>query len=216
MPAAICRILIPLLLGACLPGCSSATILPGHRGLLYRPAAGGLQTQILAPGRHSVGLYDRIDDFDVTYSTRSEAMQNISSEGLKVDVRCSIIYRPIIDELYELASESGRDYYQKLIGPQFRTAVRKVFASHPLFDLQRKNIRLEEEIRAELRGRVIGKHVEVTDVTLEDISFGPEIADAIRRKLIRPQESGQILRGDSASSCECEQKSPAPLGGGAR
>jgi regulator of protease activity HflC (stomatin/prohibitin superfamily) len=162
---------------------------PGHRGLLFKPWAGGLQTRVLEPGRHYVGLYGRIDDFDVTYSTRSEDMQTISSEGLGLSVRCSVIFRPVVAELYDLDIEIGPNYYQEVIGPQFRTAARGVFAGHSYADLQRNNSKIEEEIRAEIRRRVAGKHVEISAVTMEGVQYAPEIADAIRAKLVGEQEA---------------------------
>ncbi len=85
--------LFPILAAAA--GCG-AIVEPGHRGLLFSPRRGGLQTEVLAPGYHRVGYFGRLDDFDVTYSTRKEDIHTISSEGLTMDVRVDIIFRPIV------------------------------------------------------------------------------------------------------------------------
>jgi regulator of protease activity HflC (stomatin/prohibitin superfamily) len=134
-------------------------------------------------------MYGRIDDFDVTYSTKTEELQTISSEGLALNLRCSVSYRPVVEELYALDVEIGQNYYQEVIGPQFRTAARGVFAGHSYLDLQRNNSKIEQEIRAEVQRRVAGKHVEVSDVTLEAVHYAPEISDAIRAKLVGEQEA---------------------------
>jgi regulator of protease activity HflC (stomatin/prohibitin superfamily) len=139
-----------------------------------------------------VGLYGRIDDFDVTYSTRTEELQTISSEGLALNLRCSISYRPIVDELYALDVEIGQNYYQEVVGPQFRTAARGVFALHSYLDLQRNNAKLEGEFKSEVQRRLVGKHVEVSDITLEAVHYAPEISDAIRAKLVGEQEAIRI------------------------
>ena len=162
---------------------------PGHRGLLFNPRRGGLQQEVLAEGWHRVGVYGRVDDFDVTYSTKHEDLRTISSEGLAIDVRVSIIYRPVVSELYDLDVEIGRNYYDEVVGPEFRTATRGVFARHSYLEVQRINERLEDEIEAEVRRRIAGKHVEISSVTMERFEYPPEIEQAIRSKLVGEQEA---------------------------
>lgn len=171
-----------------LSGCGYV-VEPGHRGLLFNPRRGGLQQEVLSEGWHRVGAYGRVDDFDVTYSTKHEDLHTISAEGLAVDVRVSIIYRPVVSELYDLDVEIGRNYYDEVVGPEFRTATRGVFARHSYLEVQRINEKLEDEIEAEVRRRIAGKHVEVSSVTMEKFEYPPEIEQAIRSKLVGEQES---------------------------
>jgi regulator of protease activity HflC (stomatin/prohibitin superfamily) len=167
-----------------------ATVEPGHRGL-YFDVRRGLQHQILLPGQHWVGLFDRIEDFDVTYSTRNEEVRTTSSEGLQLDLHVAVIYRPIISELYELDTEIGVDYYKEVVGPEFRSAARGVFARHSYLELLRKNEQIENEIEADLRRRTTGKRVEIASVTLEAIQYAPEIARAVQDKLAAEQDAGR-------------------------
>src|SRR5579863_2841991 len=154
-------------------GCD--TVEPGHRGL-YFDVRRGLQHEVLTPGMHWTGLLDHVDDFDVTYSTRNEEVRTTSSEGLQLDLRLAVIYRPIVTELYELDTEIGTDYYREVIGPEFRSAARGVFARHSYMELLRKNEQIEDEIEVDLRRRTTGKRVEIASVTLEAIQYAPEIA----------------------------------------
>jgi regulator of protease activity HflC (stomatin/prohibitin superfamily) len=179
----------PALALSCLPlGACHGIVQPGHLGLLFKPS-GGLQTHVLTPGRYYVGPFGHIDDFDVTYSTRTEELQTVSAEDLPLSLRCSISFRPIVEELYSLDVEIGQNYYQEVIGPQFRTATRGVFAMHSYQDLQRNNAKIENEIRVEVQRRIAGKHVEVSGITLEQVHYAPEISDSIRAKLIGEQEA---------------------------
>jgi regulator of protease activity HflC (stomatin/prohibitin superfamily) len=180
--------IIPLLLAASLFGC--ATVQPGHRGL-YFDVRRGLQHEVLTPGLHWTGVLDRVDDFDVTYSTQNEEVRTTSSEGLQLDLRLAVIYRPIVTELYELDTEIGTDYYREVIGPEFRSAARGVFARHSYLELLRKNEQIEDEIEADLRRRTAGKRVEIASVTLEAIEYAPEIAKAVQEKLAAEQDAGR-------------------------
>jgi prohibitin 2 len=180
--------IIPLLMATSLLGC--ATVEPGHRAL-YFDVRRGLQHDVLTPGLHWTGVLDHLEDFDVTYSTRNEEVTTTSSEGLKLDLRLTVIYRPIVTELYELDTEIGIDYYREVIAPEFRSAARGVFARHSYLELLRKNEQIEDEIEADLRRRTTGKRVEIASVTLEAIQYAPEIARAVQEKLTAEQDAGR-------------------------
>jgi regulator of protease activity HflC (stomatin/prohibitin superfamily) len=167
-----------LLLAGCalaLLGCGGAVIEPGHRALLFDPSNGGLKREILLPGYHHLPSSARVDDFDVTYSSRPEPLHVITSEGLPLDVRVSVIYRPIIAELYELDTEIGRGYYDEVVGPELRAAARDWFARHSYAGLIADSAKVEDEIEREVRVRA--------SVTFEAIQLPPELANAVRDRL---------------------------------
>jgi regulator of protease activity HflC (stomatin/prohibitin superfamily) len=181
-------------LGFLLTGCAYQTIEPGHRGLRFDPHGGGLGHETMQPGMHNLGWCfvrdcGRIDDFDTTYSTRRETISTTSAEGLALEVHLAIIYRPVMTELYELDSETGLNYYDEVIGPEFRSASRGVFARHPYSELMVKNDKIEDEVEAEVRRRIQGKHVEVASITMEGVDYAPEITNAVRQKLVTEQET---------------------------
>lgn len=180
------------LVGSCAlasAGCYGETVEPGHRGLLFDPRGGGLSHEVLRPGYHHTGMHARIDDFDVTYSTHKEDIQTTSSEGLAMTLHLAVIYKPVESELYELDTEIGPNYYDEVIGPEFRSAARGVFAHHGYAELQVKNEKIEDEVEDDLRRRIKGKHIEVASVTLEGVDYAPEISAAIRAKLAGEQEA---------------------------
>jgi regulator of protease activity HflC (stomatin/prohibitin superfamily) len=201
------RWLSPVLLW-CLSGCAYYTVNPGHRGLRFDPHEGGLHQQVLQPGIYNLGwcvLRDcgKVDDFDVTYSTHREVVHTASSEGLSMDVHVAVIYRPVISELYDLANEIGPSYYEEVVGPEFRSSSRGVFARHSYQELMVKNEKIEDEIEAEVRRRTRGKHVEIASITLEGVDYAPEIVSAVRQKLVAEQDA---LRQKAAIEADALRK----------
>jgi regulator of protease activity HflC (stomatin/prohibitin superfamily) len=178
-------------------GCATTTIEPGHRGLYFEPNGGGLRREVLPPAKYKLGwcfVYctsNRVDDFDVTFSTKTEDIHTKSAEGLDLDLKLSVIYRPIVSELYQLDTEIGPNYYDEVIGPEFRSACRGVFARHSYTELQKKNESIENEVEAEVRRRTSGKHVEISSVTLENVNYAPEIAEKIRQKIAGEQDAAK-------------------------
>jgi regulator of protease activity HflC (stomatin/prohibitin superfamily) len=178
-------------------GCTGALVEPGHRGLLFDPND-GLKHEVLGPGYHRLSTLcvahcPRVDDFDVTYSTRKEGIRTTSIEGLQMDLRLALIYRPIISELYELETEVGPSdrYYDEVVGPEFRSAARGVLARHSYAELIGKDEKIEDEIEAEVRRRIHGKHVEIASITLESVDYAPEIAAANRARIVGEQEAAR-------------------------
>lgn len=200
-------ILLCLTIGAA--GCATTTVEPGHRGLYFAPNGGGLGRTVLPPGLYKLGwcfLYctpNRVDDFDVTFSTHTEEIHTKSSEGLDLDLKLSVIYRPVVSELYQLDTEIGSNYYDEVIAPEFRSACRGVFARHSYTELQKKNEGIENEVEAEVRRRTAGRHVEIASVTLETVNYAPEIAQKIREKLAGEQEAA---RQQAAIEWEAQKK----------
>jgi len=183
------RRIAPLVALVLCTGCAGAIVEPGHRALFFDPRAGGMQKEVLGPGYYKLGMYGRLEDFDVTYSTRKEQLHTTSSEGLSLDVHLAIIFRPIVSELYELDTEIGPNYYDEVIGPEFRSAAHGVFARHSYLELQKHNEKIEDEIEADLRRRTARKHMEVSSITIEDAQYAPEISNAVRAKLVGEQEA---------------------------
>jgi regulator of protease activity HflC (stomatin/prohibitin superfamily) len=193
---------------AAVAGCGT-TVQSGHMGLVFL-RSGGLQRDTLKPGFHHHGARDHIEQVDVTYSTRNEELHPESKEGAELTVKMSIRYRPIVAELYELLVEIGPNYYEEVIQPEFRTAVRGVFARHSYIGVQQINSSLEDEIEAEMRRRIAGHHIEVTSVTMEDVSLPSTIVNAVQARLAGEQEAvrkkGQLEADAQRRKVEMEQE----------
>lgn len=178
-------------------GCARQAVAPGQRGLRYDPHGGGVRSEVLRPGSYSLGWCvfrdcGYIEIYDVTYQTRKETVFTPSSEGLAMDVKLSVMYRPVVSELYKLHSEIGRDYYEEVIGPEFRSASRNVLARHSYTNLVGQLDKVEDEIEEEVRRRIQNKHVEIASITLEQIKYASEeIAQAVEKRLIGQQEAAR-------------------------
>ncbi len=180
---------------ALVPACAYQTVEPGHRGLRFDPSS-GLQREILSEGKHKLGLFcflhdcGRIEDFDVTFSTKHAELHATSQENLALDLELSVIYKPIMGELYELHSEvGGTQYFDEVIGPEFRSAASGVFAHHSYQELQAGKEKIEDEIEEDVRRRTKGKHVAIESITIENIHYAPAILQAHEERLVAEQEA---------------------------
>jgi regulator of protease activity HflC (stomatin/prohibitin superfamily) len=177
-------------------GCAGATINPGHRGILFDPGQSGVQPEVLKPGWVTLtcpfwepqGQCKRVDDYDVTYQTSQEQFHVLSKEGLPMDVQIAVSYRPIVSELYLLDTEIGPKYFDKVIGPEFRNASIGVFSTESYQDLQRLNGDIESKIEKRLRERLQGKHLEVSSVFIQHVSYDTAILQQQQQEVVSRQQ----------------------------
>ena len=191
------RFAVAVVLVGAVTGCGRQAVDPGQRGLRYSPHDGGVKPEVLQPGSYGLGWCvfrdcGYIETYDVTYQTRKEAVFTPSSEGLAMDVNVVVTFRPITSELFQLHTEIGKEYYEEIIGPEFRSAARNVLARHSYTTLVGNLDKVEDEIEEEVRRRIRNKHVEVSSITLEKIKYAsPEIARAVEQRLIGQQEAAR-------------------------
>jgi len=189
--------LLSLVLATATTGCAGALVQPGHRALLFDPGNGGIQHEVLQPGWYRLACpfwtpetkCPRVDDFDVTYSTSKETLHALSQEGLPLELRIAVVYRPIVSELYLLDTEVGTNYFDEIIGPEFHSAAIGVFKHTSYQDLQSKNGTIEDQIEKELRQRLRGKHVEISSVLIEHVTYDPNILEAQRQRVVSQEQT---------------------------
>ena len=183
----------------------------GPSRALLRPQSGGIQHEVLQPGwyRTACPFWEpknkcaRVDDFDVTFSTSKEEIHTLSAEGLPLDLTIAVVYRPIVAELYMLDTEIGPNYFDEVVGPEFKSAAIGVFAHTSYQDLQKKNGAIEDEVERALRERLNGRHVEVSSVLIQKVTYAPEIMQSQRERVVSQEET---LRNKQLLENEAGQK----------
>jgi prohibitin 1 len=189
-------------------GCAGATIQPGHRAVYFDPSDGGVRHEVISPGwvRLSCPFWKpdeqcpRVEDFDVTYQTSDSQFHVLSREGLPMDVQIAVTYRPIVSELYQLDTELGHRYFDKVIGPEFRNAAIGVFSKESYQDLQRQNGDIEAKIQKRLQERLKGKHLEVSSVFIQHVTYDPKILQEQQKEVVSRQVTeteNQLLENDA-------------------
>lgn len=178
------------------------TVETGHKGLLFEPdPAIGVKREVLPEGRYKLGSFcgwlghacGKIVDFDVTFTTSHEQIKTVSKDGLALDLELAIIYKPIVAELYELATEvtaeKTGDYYAEVVRPEFHSAASAAFAKHLYTELGANKEKIEDEIEADVQRRIKGKHVAIASITIEHVLYAPEILAANQARIVSEQEN---------------------------
>ena len=187
--------------------CAINPIQPGHLGLaLRRRTAGSSATRCPKAATSSAGvLSPRLRARSSTSTSRSRrstrSLTTTSQEGLRAR---SDAQRDLQADhrraLRARVPRSATNYYDEVVGPEFRSAASGVFARHSYTELAANKEKIEDEIEHDVQRRIKGKHVAITSITLESIEYAPEIQTATRERIVGEQEASQACRDGAGSA----------------
>ncbi len=186
-------LLVSLAVAPFLPGCRCPTVDSGHRGIVFKTLGGGTSKEVLGEGMHLIAIWNYVIPYDTRVHEMKEPLVVLSSNGLTLRVDASVRYRPKTEELFQLQTEIGPDYDQKVIGPIVRSETRKVFGRYSpeeIYSTKREEI--EKQIYDEVLRALEGKHVIVEAVLIRDVDLPETIKTAIADKLAEEQRSQKM------------------------
>jgi regulator of protease activity HflC (stomatin/prohibitin superfamily) len=186
-------LLVALALAPFLPGCRCTTVQSGHRGIVFKAFGGGTSQELLGEGLHVLPIWNDVIPYDTRVHEMKETLAVLSSNGLPIKVDASVRYRPNAAELFELQTQIGPDYDQKVVAPVVRSEARKVFGRfqpEEIYSTKREEI--ERSIYEEVTKALAGKHVVVEAVLVRDVELPETIKTAIADKLAEEQRAQKM------------------------
>jgi regulator of protease activity HflC (stomatin/prohibitin superfamily) len=187
------RLQLVLLTLPLLGGCHCPTVPSGNRGIVFKSLGGGTSKEVLPEGMHLMPLWNDVITYDTRVHEMKEPLSVLSSNGLAIQVDASVRYRPVEQELYELQTQIGPDYEQKVVAPVVRSEARKVFGRYQpeeIYSTRREEI--ERQIYVEVTRALEGKHVVVEAVLVRDVILPDAIKTAIADKLAEEQRAQKM------------------------
>ncbi len=176
-----------------LGGCHCPTVPSGNRGIVFESLGAGTSKQVLSEGMHVMPLWNDVIIYDTRVHEMKETLSVLSSNGLAIQVDASVRYRPVVEKLFELQTQIGPDYDQKVVAPVVRSEARKVFGRYQpeeIYSTKREEI--EKSIYDEVTRALAGKHVVVEAVLVRDVNLPDAIKTAIADKLAEEQRAQKM------------------------
>ncbi len=104
----------------------------GHHAVMYRMFAGGTVTnRVWNEGLKIIPPWDSLTIYETRLQTKTIQFTVLSEEGLNLDVKVAVRYRPNKEMLGFLHQDVGIDYFDRLIEPEVHAHVRRTFGMRP-------------------------------------------------------------------------------------
>ncbi len=184
-------------------------IKPGQRGVLYRPLAGGLDPSDTPhhQGLHFKAPWNDMIVFDVRKQENKQQLNVLSSNGLDIGLEMSVRYRALADSIGYLYNEIGRDYRDKVIVPEIRSATREVIGQYKpeeLYASERNEI--QAKIKESLESSLSRNFLTLDALLIRSIQLPPKIKNAIEMKLAEEQKIQQKEYAKQTAKKEAEKQ----------
>jgi prohibitin 1 len=165
------------------------TIDAGHKGVLFKRFAGGLDKEnTYGQGFRVVMPWNTMFIYDVRLQEAYEVMEVLSRNGLTIKVDLSYRYRPVQERIGFLHDNVGIDYHRRIIIPELRSATREVIGKYnpeELYSTMRETIQTEIFERTRESSRV--NDIIIDAVLIREVELPKSLQDAIETKLREEQ-----------------------------
>lgn len=185
------------------------SISPGERGVLYQPLAGGLDPSDTPyqQGLHIIAPWNRMIVYDVRKHENEQKLDVLSSNGLDIGLDLSTRYRVVPDSIGYLHNEIGKDYKNRIIVPEVRSATRQVIGQYTpeeLYASERNEI--QGKIHRMLDKSVDNNYLDLDALLIRSIQLPPKIKEAIEMKLAEEQTIQQKEYAKQKEKKEAERR----------
>ena len=170
---------------------------------------GSVDKQALEPGLHLINplksvvqLSTRTETFSAHAGqdqTAGDAIDAVSSDGMRMPLDTTVLYRLVQDDAPWVYEHLGEDYGEKVIVPAIRTAVREAlskFSAQEAYGPKRDELTqmMNDNMRKHVRAlmddyQFKGQAVVIQQVLLRNIGIPEQVRDAIEKKLSAEQQA---------------------------
>lgn len=124
---------------------------------------------------------------------RADAIEVLSSDGLKMDLDITVQFRLQSDKVNQMHQEIGPDYVQKIIRPTVREAIRNEFAQHEATEAySTKREEIETMLSQRLTEALTKYYLDLQEVQIRNIELPPTVVAAIEEKKAAQQEAERM------------------------
>lgn len=169
------------------------TVEAGEKGVLFKKFSGGLDKDVVYDqGFHVVAPWNTMFIYDVRTNEAFEPMEVLSKNGLSISIELSYRYSPDPKKIGYLHDEIGKDYVNRIIKPEIRSATREVIGQYfpeELYSTKREAI--QQEIFDKTQLKVNTKNLLLDAVLIRSVTLPDNLKNAIETKLEEEQLSLQ-------------------------
>ncbi len=178
---------------------SIVIIHPGEKAVIFRPLSGLDKKHVLSEGIHFIAPWNQIYIYDVREQTISFNKQSnneygnldvLDKNGLTINVEVTVRFYPIFSKIGYIHEQFGKNYVQKLVIPEVRSAVRRImgqYTAEEIYSLKRQEV--ERRIIEETDSVLEKNYIKMTALLIRSIEIPNELKKAIEDKLTKQQEA---------------------------
>ncbi len=136
-----------------------------------------------------------------------EGIVALTSDGQKINMDMSLIYRLDPNTIAEMHQNIGPTYLDKIIKPQIRSITRNVVAEYPVEKVYSgERAEIQDKIYEKAQKELNKNNILVSKVLIRKITFSAEFAKAVEQKQVALQEAQRMKYVNQKEELEKQRK----------
>lgn len=179
MSVMFARTLVVLATASALPACIS--VVDGNeRGLFYSTGS-GLAKKPVGPGWYFHLPWNHYVIYDLRWKEHREQVHLHTKDNLHLDLEIAVVVRPKLDEVYELDTTVGPDFYAQVVRPALFAAARDGGGQFNHLDVATRTHEVEAAMKVAILEHLAGQHVDIAEIAVQHFDLPPEVESAANR-----------------------------------
>lgn len=161
----------------------------GHKGVVTM--FGEVKTEVLPEGFNMVNPLASVYEVSARVEREEQTHTAETSDTQSVTVSVVINWRPDGNELAKLYKNYGKNYYEKIIPPASKEAIKAEVAKYKVTDLIAKRPQIHKNVKEYINNWLQKYGLEVLEVGIGDVDFSDKYDAAIEAKQVQEQQALQ-------------------------
>lgn len=159
------------------------TIYSGEAGVLFKRFSGTVIDKVYSEGVYVIPPWDIMTKYSLRVRELKHTIPILSNQGLEIDVRLSIRFRPDPTMLGVMHQRIGPDYVKRVVIPEVESVVRKQFGQLNDEEIYTSKKAILETIMTLSAKRLATKFVILDNLIVTKLKFPPKIMRSIQEKI---------------------------------
>lgn len=159
------------------------TVQAGEGGILFK-RWGGTQIDTVYPeGIHFIFPWDILTPYNLRVQEKRHEFNVLSKQGLTIEIKISIRYRPDRHTLGVLHQRIGPNYLRSVVVPEVESVIRKYFGQLNDEEIYTSKKAILEKITNDSTNQLSDKFIILDDLIVRKIQFPKSVQESIENKI---------------------------------
>jgi len=159
------------------------TIYAGEGGVFFKRWGGTVVDKVYTEGIYFIPPWNIMTRYNIRVQERKHDFTVLSKQGLQIDIKISIRFRPEPDMLGVLHQQVGPDYIQTIVVPEIESVIRRYFGQFNDDEIYTSKGAILEKILNDSKKQLSDKYIILDELIIRKIEFPQMIKEAIQNKI---------------------------------
>ena len=159
-------------------------VYPGEKGVLWKRFDNGTESRLYDEGLHVINPFNVMYRYDTRIQQRETNFSVLSSNGLPIQIKASVRFNPIRDQVHLLHRIIGPNYIDTVVIPETQAVIRRVIGEYEPQTIYSTQRDIAQNVFLSVSSELRQNYIRLDDLLITEIKLPKLVAEAIEAKLL--------------------------------